>query len=487
MKQNVFFLKSSLRNRVITLFCIFVCFFSVTIATNTTSIFASTEISNAIGTVRLNQDHFEISPSSPGLVKVYGSVTNGGPSDKVTIIFTMPDGDTQGSQLFPTKDGFFETFLLLDDNSQRGIYTVFVSIRATPMGSLTFSVTQEQFTVKSTIPSLPVPQFVESIILTTDKNSYSGMDKIKISGEVKVLLPQTAVALQILSPNGNMVAINQVNVDADGKFYNEITTGGQLWKSQGTYTIKAFYGSNARTAETTFYFDGTTFTQTKPPLASGPAGPLSGSPAKTTYYDTQMSLQVQDGTTHGYIKVKPTLTYSSGTKLSTKDISIYVDGKFKTKVSSNLLSSNIYAATGSHIIKASVAEFPNTFDSSIRYKASSDTETYDISVISQPAPGSPFSSPSVRSQSSDSFLIEYVIVGVAIVAVATGVGIALSQRKKVAPMIYASPAKVPMTPANIPVAPTADDTQFWVCPRCGSDTEMYQGKQYCRSCNTYLN
>jgi len=471
MKQNVFFLKSSLRNRVITLFCIFVCFFFITIVTNTTSTFASTEISNAVGTVRLNQDHFELSSSSTVLVKIYGSVTNGGPQDKVTIIFTMPDGDTQGSQLFPTKDGLFETFLMLDDNSQRGTYTVFVSIRATPIGSLTFSVTQVQSLVPSnTIPSLPVPQFVESIILTTDKNSYSGMDKIKISGEVKVLLPQTAVALQILSPNGNMVAINQVNVDADGKFYNEITTGGQLWKSQGTYTIKAFYGSNARTAETTFYFD----------VASGPAGPLSGSPAKTTYYDTQMSLQVQDGTTHGYIKVKPTLTYSSGTKLPTKDISIYVDGKFKTKVSSNLLSSNIYAATGSHIIKASVAEFPNTFDSSIRYKASSDTETYDISVISQPAPGSPFSSPSVRSQSSDSFLIEYVIIGVAIVAAAAGVGIALSKRKKVAPMIYASPA-------NIPVAPTADDTQFWVCPRCGSDTEMYQGKQYCRSCNTYLN
>jgi len=157
MKHDVFFLKSSLMNKVITLLCIFVCFFFITIVTNTTSTFASTEISNAIGTIQLNKDHFEISQFSTDLLKVYGSVTNGGPSDKVTITFTFPDGDTQGEQLFPTKDGFFETFLLLDENSQRGTYTVFISIRANPMGSLTFSVTQKQSSViANTIPSLPV-------------------------------------------------------------------------------------------------------------------------------------------------------------------------------------------------------------------------------------------------------------------------------------------------------------------------------------------
>ena len=141
-------------NKVIISLCIFSCLLVLIIATNTPLTFASTELSSSVGTVRLNQDHFEVSPTSTVLVKVYGSVTGGGSSDKVTIIFTMPDGDTQGSQLFPTKDGCFETFLMLDDNSQLGTYTVFVSIRATPMGSLTFSVTQKQFSVKdNTIPS----------------------------------------------------------------------------------------------------------------------------------------------------------------------------------------------------------------------------------------------------------------------------------------------------------------------------------------------
>jgi len=478
MKQNVFFLKSSLMNKVITLLCIFVCFLSITIATNTLSSFASTEISSSAGTVRLNQDYFEVSAYSTELVKVYGSITSAQRGDKITIIFTMPDGETQGSQVFATEDGIFETFLMIDNNSQRGTYTVFASIRTTPVGSLTFSVVQKQFSIiDNTIPSLPVPKFVEQIILTTDKNSYSDRETIRISGDVRALLPQTPVTLQIISSNGNLMVIAQIQVDVDGTFNTELTAGGPTWTSQGTYTIKALYGSKARTAETTFYFGGTTSTLTTPNV---PLSLPSGPPTKTTYYDTQMSLQVQDGTNQGYIKVRPTLTYGSSSKLATNDVSIYVDGNYKTKVSSNQLSSNIYAGSGSHTIKASVVEFPNSFDSSIRYKASSDTENYYISVISPSSGGSFVSGQRVSSTSSDISLIEYVIVGVVVAAIAAGVGVALSKRKKAAPLVYASPA-------NIPVAPATDDTQFWVCPRCGNDTEMYQGKQYCRNCNTYLN
>jgi len=31
-----------------------------------------------------------------------------------------------------------------------------------------------------------------------------------------------------------------------------------------------------------------------------------------------------------------------------------------------------------------------------------------------------------------------------------------------------------------------DDTQFWVCPHCGGDTQYRNGKQYCSSCKIYL-
>jgi len=34
--------------------------------------------------------------------------------------------------------------------------------------------------------------------------------------------------------------------------------------------------------------------------------------------------------------------------------------------------------------------------------------------------------------------------------------------------------------------PTQDDTQFWVCPNCGNNTQTKGGRQYCSSCKIYL-
>jgi rubrerythrin len=39
-------------------------------------------------------------------------------------------------------------------------------------------------------------------------------------------------------------------------------------------------------------------------------------------------------------------------------------------------------------------------------------------------------------------------------------------------------------PAKVQTAP--DETQFWVCPHCGNDTQMKDGRQYCSSCKIYL-
>ena len=73
--------------------------------------------------------------------------------------------------------------------------------------------------------------------------------------------------------------------------------------------------------------------------------------------------------------------------------------------------------------------------------------------------------------------MEYVIVGIVIVAVVAGIGIALSKRKKTIPVMVAQPAKVQTAP---------DETQFWVCPHCGGDTQYRNQKQFCGSCNLYL-
>ncbi|MCH8975302.1 MAG: PEFG-CTERM sorting domain-containing protein [Thaumarchaeota archaeon] len=103
-------------------------------------------------------------------------------------------------------------------------------------------------------------QIEEAIVVTTEQPSYQEGDKIVVLGEVKEILSGFPVTLQVIAANGNLVTIQQLDVGTDRTFSTTLTAGGVLWKSQGTYTIKVLYGTEARTAEATFDFGGTTGT-----------------------------------------------------------------------------------------------------------------------------------------------------------------------------------------------------------------------------------
>ena len=100
-------------------------------------------------------------------------------------------------------------------------------------------------------------QIEEAIVVTTELDSYQEGDKIVVLGEVKEILSGFPVTLQVIAANGNLVTIQQLDVGTDRTFSTTLTAGGVLWKSQGTYTIKVLYGTEARTAEATFDFGGT--------------------------------------------------------------------------------------------------------------------------------------------------------------------------------------------------------------------------------------
>ena len=159
--------------------------------------------------------------------------------------------------------------------------------------------------------------------------------------------------------------------------------------------------------------------------------------------------------------------FGGGTSFLTYFVERSTTGSFsgeETTVSSNQWSSNIFAGSGSKMIQAKFPERESTSDSSIKFRASSDTENF---VISR------------GGSSDDAFPMEYVIAGIVIVAIVVGIGITLSKRKK------ATPIPVP-SPGNVHVTSASADTQFWVCPRCGRDIQMKSGRQFCSSCNVYL-
>ncbi len=104
-------------------------------------------------------------------------------------------------------------------------------------------------------------QIQSSIVITTDKASYSEGEIILVTGEVQSLYG-IPVSIIVKAPNGNLVSIAQIDVGADKKFSTEITAGGALMKVEGTYTITVQYGNVNRTAETSFEFGGVIEDQT---------------------------------------------------------------------------------------------------------------------------------------------------------------------------------------------------------------------------------
>jgi predicted secreted protein with PEFG-CTERM motif len=101
-------------------------------------------------------------------------------------------------------------------------------------------------------------QIQSSIVVTTDKTSYSEGETILVTGEVRDLYSGTPVSVIVKAPNGNLVSIAQVTVGADKKFSTEVTAGGALMKAEGAYTVTVQYGTENRSAETSFDFGGST-------------------------------------------------------------------------------------------------------------------------------------------------------------------------------------------------------------------------------------
>ena len=94
------------------------------------------------------------------------------------------------------------------------------------------------------------------ITVTTDKGSYADGETITISGETKDYISGLQVSVVVINPIGNVVTVQQVDLETDKTYSTSIIAGGGLWKAAGTYTIKVQYGSDNRSSQTTFGFSG---------------------------------------------------------------------------------------------------------------------------------------------------------------------------------------------------------------------------------------
>jgi len=92
------------------------------------------------------------------------------------------------------------------------------------------------------------------IIVDVEKTHYFADGMIDISGSVKQILFGEDVRLMIIGPNGNVVFIDKLKVDANKQFQIETPASDEFLKEFGTYTVFTRYGSENDVATDTFSF-----------------------------------------------------------------------------------------------------------------------------------------------------------------------------------------------------------------------------------------
>ena len=106
------------------------------------------------------------------------------------------------------------------------------------------------------------PPTEAQITVKIDKDRYSRGDIMIVSGEVKSVVANMPLTIQILDPDNNLVHVEQILVAADGRFSMPIKIEGPLWRMPGEYSLVVQYGFKHISAVTHFQFE-----QASAPLA----------------------------------------------------------------------------------------------------------------------------------------------------------------------------------------------------------------------------
>ncbi len=83
------------------------------------------------------------------------------------------------------------------------------------------------------------------IMVWVDSSIYDHESTINVEGKVANIRSGDQVTLRVTSPTNNIVTIAQLSVGTDGTFSTTLSTEGNLWKYDGTYTIRVQYGGEA--------------------------------------------------------------------------------------------------------------------------------------------------------------------------------------------------------------------------------------------------
>ena len=177
----------------------------------------------------------------------------------------------------------------------------------------------------------------DSDAISTDKEAYAAGETITVSGNLATS-DYSPVILQIVSPNGNLIRVEQLSPDSEQNFTVDVATEiGGVWKETGTYVIKAthYYDS----FETQFDYGGmiSAAVKSSETLSESEMGqtvdPLSGGTNVITIEDYDILYQI---TGAKIIKIIPDVENKS----LIIEIETFSDGELMLTIPKQILDTN---------------------------------------------------------------------------------------------------------------------------------------------------
>ena len=245
------------------------------------SAFAQIETISEYGSVRIDNESYEIKSGETFTIKVSGNVIDVVGGGKLTIIIIDPEGLSEGLQSSVTDSGDFVTYWTVDDESLIGEYEVAASYFNHQIGSVYFTLKEKEFSEEELLeargmgteesielesielepPQQESPADTEETvqkdlevsesagILRIDKRihevTFRSSDKIKISGQVNTWSwsrsGSATVTLTITSPNGQPEKITTYADKEKGGGNFETSFPINYYSQRGIYKITGFY------------------------------------------------------------------------------------------------------------------------------------------------------------------------------------------------------------------------------------------------------
>ena len=174
-------------------------------------------------------------------------------AEDVAITVTSPNGNIVTiQQVSPDRNGNFMTVIRTDSLlwKQDGMYTITTqqgernlykfSLRVEVIGGTTQFTSTSDSSIATHVTSGAA--FPETRFLSLDVVPVIGATTIDVRGQTD---RTTDVTIKVISPNGNIVSIDQITPNPDGSFLTVLHTDSDLWRQDGFYTITVQQGTGS--------------------------------------------------------------------------------------------------------------------------------------------------------------------------------------------------------------------------------------------------